>query len=1091
MKVADQGVLPLKSPQFRMRQLQLCNWGTFSGIHRISIAEQGFLVVGPSGAGKSTILDAITALLVPPKWATFNMAARDDKTDKGDKRSDRTLVSYVRGAWAEQHDDESGNIVKRYLRPQTTFTAIALNYENPDGRRVALAQVMWLKGSSNASNDLRRLYLVLERPFDIEELKVFSANLDVRALKQSLPDAQIREEFKAYSERFCRLLGIENEMALRLLHKTQSAKSLGDLNTLLRDFMLELAKARKQIDVLKPARGAHLALEEKQREKNALDDLNVGLKPYRAMRRKRLLEERIQVLRVELESRNGEATRAQALYDNHNKHMKDLERRYQEVGGKDLAEHERELADLRAERENVGRRLKQAQAACIGLGRSLPDTPGGLAELLRDCRSEIEARGENAVTAQRNIIALDRRRAAAESAFEKAKTELDALRGQGSNLPAESLAFRMNIAKDLKLRHEDLPFVGELLQVKDEERIWQGAIERVMRGFALSLLVEEGNYAALSAYVNEHNLRTRLVYYRIDRRVPASLVSPSDSLIRKLDVKDGRFKNWLLAELQQRFDLHCVETMEEFRASDRALTKQGQIKSRLRHEKDDRYSVFDRKEWILGFENAAKRELYEAEAAQWASELAATIREINAFNDTVQNAQDRLMHCQALVNTEWREIDIAPLLDRIRTVEAEIEKAKGGNVPLQKVAKEIEKHKPILERAEKALLEAKGKCNDSQNAIKTQEAVLEKLINDASLVPPTPYQVSGLDIRFSHLTVTLENLDGLTVDVSQALHKDILAASAAISVHGQTIQAKFIEFKNSWPAEAGDMDATLASSADYFAKLERLEKDGLPAYEKRFFDLLHSQSHQNLAALLRQLSQARKEIIERMEAVNESLAKAPFSPDSYLQISVADRQLEEVHVFRRSLEDAIKYSMTDDGKAAEERFGVLKQLVDRLGSQEAGDKRWREQVLDVRQHVEFVGIEKNREGQPIEIYRSGAGKSGGQRQKLATTCLGAALRYQLGSTEEGVPSYATVVLDEAFDKADNEFTAISMNIFAEFGFQMVVATPLKSVMTLEPFIGGACFVQIKDRNKSGILPIEYDEERRKLDLPQPAVEESA
>ena len=29
-----------------------------------------------------------------------------------------------------------------------------------------------------------------------------------------------RREFRPYSERFCRLLGIESEMALRLLHKT-------------------------------------------------------------------------------------------------------------------------------------------------------------------------------------------------------------------------------------------------------------------------------------------------------------------------------------------------------------------------------------------------------------------------------------------------------------------------------------------------------------------------------------------------------------------------------------------------------------------------------------------------------------------------------------------------------------------------------------------------------------------------------------------------------------------------------------------------------------------------------------------------------
>ena len=71
-------------------------------------------------------------------------------------------------------------------------------------------------------------------------------------------------------------------------------------------------------------------------------------------------------------------------------------------------------------------------------------------------------------------------------------------------------------------------------------------------------------------------------------------------------------------------------------------------------------------------------------------------------------------------------------------------------------------------------------------------------------------------------------------------------------------------------------------------------------------------------------------------------------------------------------------------------------------------------------------------------------------------------------------SWAAVVLDEAFDKADNEFTAMAMHIFENFGFQMIVATPLKSVMTLEPFIGGACFVDINGRHDSGVLMIEYD-----------------
>jgi uncharacterized protein YPO0396 len=191
-----------------------------------------------------------------------------------------------------------------------------------------------------------------------------------------------------------------------------------------------------------------------------------------------------------------------------------------------------------------------------------------------------------------------------------------------------------------------------------------------------------------------------------------------------------------------------------------------------------------------------------------------------------------------------------------------------------------------------------------------------------------------------------------------------------------------------------------------------------------------------------------------------------------------------VQDFQLQLRAVLTHQQTEDRSLAETQFNVLRDLVRRLGAQEPELRRWREQVLDVRQHVEFYGVELDGETrEQVEIYRSGAGKSGGQRQKLATTCLAAALRYQLGGEDGELPRYAAVVLDEAFDKADNEFTALAMNIFENFGFQMVVATPLKSVMTLEPFIGGACFVEISGRHDSGVLLIEYDDEANRLKLP--------
>jgi len=315
-----------------------------------------------------------------------------------------------------------------------------------------------------------------------------------------------------------------------------------------------------------------------------------------------------------------------------------------------------------------------------------------------------------------------------------------------------------------------------------------------------------------------------------------------------------------------------------------------------------------------------------------------------------------------------------------------------------------------------------------------------------------------------------------------------------IRVCEKVIEESFASFIRQWRAEADGLDATLAAAPDFFAKLTRLEVDGLQNYEQRFFDLLQNQSNQNLAALSTQLNNARKEILEKMDLVNESLSQVAFNQSSdqqtYLHIAAADRQLPDVTEFKQQVKQALSHAWSEDRELAELRFLTLRQLVDRLASQEPEQRRWRESVLDVRLHVEFIGRETDEEGVEVEVYRSGAGKSGGQRQKLATTCLAAALRYQLGGNDHGVPMYAPVVLDEAFDKADNEFTALAMNIFANFGFQMIVATPLKSVMTLEPFIGGACFVDISERRVSGILLIEYDEERQRLKLPEQAAPET-
>ena len=71
--------------------------------------------------------------------------------------------------------------------------------------------------------------------------------------------------------------------------------------------------------------------------------------------------------------------------------------------------------------------------------------------------------------------------------------------------------------------------------------------------------------------------------------------------------------------------------------------------------------------------------------------------------------------------------------------------------------------------------------------------------------------------------------------------------------------------------------------------------------------------------------------------------------------------------------------------------------------------------------------------------------------------------------------FGTVILDEAFDRADSQFTRRGMDVFNEFGFHMVLATPEKMLQTIQDYIGGAAVVQCFDRKHSTLALLEIED----------------
>lgn len=1105
----NDATLDPRARQFRMRRLQVHNWGTFSGLTDVPIAERGFLFVGRSGSGKSTLLDAMSALLTPPSIVDFNAAAREAERSG----RDRNLVSYVRGAWADQQDSSSGEIATQYLRAGATWTALVLEYHNALGEVVSLVRLFWIAGSGNAAADVRRHYLVAKRPFDIAtELDGF--DLDLRRLRARLgEDVQHFDSFAGYAEHFRELLGIGNEMALRLLHKTQSAKNLGDLNAFLRGFMLDeprtfeaadrlvedfaeldgahqaVVTARRQVETLSPAREHHAALMALRRSVGELRELQLGVDGYREQRRAELLQSRLIELDTQDRGLAGEEGQRRESLDNHEEKLAGLEREQRAQGGEQIEALERERTRIERERDERSRRRSQIEQACRQLGTGLAGSAVGFAEQVAHARELLAGNREQAGSVDEAIAERMAERREDERRFAVIRAEIEALKKAPSSIPAPMQALRARLCEDTGLSEAALPFVGELLQVREDQIAWRGAIERVLHGFAQSLLVDERHHAQVADWANRTHLGTRLVYFRVRRNENLQAREASArSLPGKLLLREHAHADWLRHELARRFDYDCVDNASALRNADKAITREGQVKHPGdRYEKDDRHAVGDRKRWLLGYDNRDKLKVFEREGQQLAQRIATCDADVAALRAQRERGQERTLAAHTLVERDWDEIDVAPKLQRLSDIDEQLRQLREGDTGLRELGQALEHARGLRDQArrtyEDVRLERAQLARERGRLEHLQQASQGRV--GGSL---TPTQLEGLQQRLAELpTLSLDNLEAHFRVVERGLAEQLAESQGRDSRLSQLLVDCFRKYCQQWPEDSGDFTVSVASADDFLARLDRLESDGLPRHENRFFELLQTQSKNNLLALQRHAAEAHKGIRQRMDEVNASLEQVPFNRGTVLTIEVSDRRLPEVQEFQQQLRSVLAQQQTEDRALAEAQFDTLRGLVARLGADDNEQRRWREQVLDVRLHVEFVGVELDALTRAqIEIYRSGAGKSGGQRQKLATTCLAAALRYQLGGEDGELPRYCAVVLDEAFDKADNEFTALAMNIFENFGFQMIVATPLKSVMTLEPFIGGACFVEISGRHTSGVLLVEYDDEANRLKLPERA-----
>ncbi|ABB23400.1 ATP-binding protein [Pelodictyon luteolum] len=1102
---------------FRLQRIEVFNWGTFdSRVWTLRLDGLNGLLTGDIGSGKSTLVDALTTLLVPSQRIIYNKAAGADIRE-------RSLRSYVLGFYKSERQESLGGGAKPVALRDSSAYSVVLGVFRNEGydKTVTLAQVFWMKDPSGPP---ARIYAAAERDLSIA-IDFSGFGPEITALRKRLKagGVELFDSFPKYGSWFRRRFGIDNDQALELFHQTVSLKSVGNLTDFVRTHMLEpfdvepriaalinhfedlkraheaVLKAKQQISMLDPLVEDCNRHRELSASNEELRGCRETLRPWFATLKLDLLHHRLTSLEEELVRHESSLRRLEAERLEQQERDRSLRLTIRESGGDRIESIASDIRMKQGELEH--KKLKATRYA--ELLKPLGETPASsLEEFLHKRTLQVTMR-ENAAGQEARIqnelnelgVTLTRE----EQEYRELMAEIESLKARTNNIDDRQIAMRRDLCRALGIDENEMPFAGELLQVRQEENGWEGAIERLLRNFALSLLVPDRYYASVAEWVDCTHLKGRLVYFRVRTPSRSETMPPGPATLpHKLMIKaDSPHFEWLEGEINRRFDVVCCDSQEMFRREKKAITMAGQVKmAGERHEKDDRHRLDDRSRFVLGWSNAAKITVLEENARQKNDCLG----ELNSRMKALRQEQTALKERLAILSrldeySDFHELDWQPVAVAIARLEAEKRELESTSDILRTLTLQLQEVEQELRETERQLNERKSRHAKTEQKISDAKELAEQAgqcLNEA--VPESAERFPRLESLRLEMTenraITIESCDNCERDMRDWLQSKIDAEDNKIRRLNDKIIRLMTEYNEKWKLETREVDVNIASADEYRSMLGNLRADDLPRFEVRFKDLLNENTIREVANFQSQLARERETIKERIGRINESLTKIDYNPGRYILLEAEMNLDADIREFQTELRSCTEGALTgSDSEYSEAKFLQVRRIIDRFrGRDEYSelDRRWREKVTDVRNWFVFAASERWREDDSEhEHYADSGGKSGGQKEKLAYTVLAASLAYQFGLEwgEVRSRSFRFVVIDEAFGRGSDESAHYGLKLFAQLNLQLLIVTPLQKIHIIEPFVSSVGFVQNKDGRNSELRNLsieEYRTEKQKM-----------
>ena len=1090
---------------YRLHELSVLNWGTFhNNVYTMRPDGRTAMVTGRNGSGKSTIVDALLTLLVPNRVRNYNVASSQAGSRERNER-DYVLGAYSEIHDAATGMGRKETLRKP---GESYTVLLAHFYNEAYKSDVCVAQVLWCLpgGKVDKVYIVEKKKLSIDEDFnDLGDVDNIRRIIKERSL--TVFDSFTAYHKKFESMLFMDT-DLGNRSPMSIFNQAVCIKDVKDLTQFIREHMLDdggskeklsalqerfddlrsthrrIETAAYQLEQLDEIRDTHDSFLKANEERSYAEQIRTSIEPYFAQAELDRRVEWVTELKHQEEAERARLKSARTEVDRLREKLSHLERaladsdenrRLEQVGA--------EMDRLRDKREVVTKRAAtfERHLSSWEKGANVSEEEDFIA-LRRELDTQLPRIEAKVAELDEKIPEISYLLKKADEKVQDLEDERKYLLDTNSNIPSEIARLRTGLATALDRDAKELPFVGELIQVVPDEVKWTGPIERLLRDFSLTVVVPKKLAEDAESFLEINQLGEKISFIcpQSDRKNPKL---HDDSVVAKLSLRPEMEKSrqtWLRSELADRFPHICREERDtEYHKNPFALTVEGLIKSDgVLREKDDSRFLDDATSWVMGWDVNPKQRTLDDSLIKWREELdnsGRAMREAEAERLSARLKHRAGAQLQACAS-EFSDVDQIGLGTRIADLEEEERVIVGGSDVLKKLKEDRDSASEKLEESQNTRdevlqriggVEARAERNDTRMTslrgllLKSMDEFIEESTGEVS--PNEDDRESAeeqREILFKEIAKQFgeppENADDIEAAARAATHKldakvqkvenglDKFRDKNVAAMQRFLADAKNQAFQDeiNLDLEDGYNDSTYAS----FDQIRRqIEDEDLAKNRLRFEELLRVQVPEEVSGFSEALESHRDRIRKRINELNEHLSRVTFDrkEETYIQLKFEDAGDDGVRKFKKLRRHALEGDLEadDEDERRRERYHRVEHFLSELEQ----DMNWTQRVIDVRNWFKFRADEFYKGEDTLrQSYSGAAGKSGGEKNRLASTILATAIAYQYGIDVGGkqTETFRLVAVDEMFSKTDDEFSQYLLDLFKEFHLQLLIVQPL-------------------------------------------------